>query len=111
MNSLRSTPRTTRAWPLATAFYGLLGALTLAHAPSFIGVVALVVWLGATFKMTRDPGQVLFVALAVGGVAAVAKVLTGVSSPALGILSGVIACVAIYFVHDHKPTRRRQTQL
>lgn len=58
--------------------------------------------MATSFFLARDPGQVLFVALAVGGVAALAKALSGASSTLLVIPFGLIACATIYVVHDRR---------
>jgi hypothetical protein len=89
------------AWPLAAAFYGSLCVVALAGGPAALGVLSLVVWLGAVVLFNRDPSRVLFAALVVGGAAALRGDVAGLSHPGLSVPVSVVACLVIYLSHDH----------
>jgi hypothetical protein len=91
------------AWPLAAGFYGGLCVVALTDAPAAVGVLLLVVWLGAVAAFNRDPARVLFTALVVGGAAALMRDVAGLSGPVLSLPLAVVACLAIYLSHDYTP--------
>lgn len=86
------------------AAYAGLVVVSVADAPEVVGPALVVVWLVVVGLFVRDPGRVLFAALAVGGAAGLLKATTGAHGDLLGAFTGIVACLAIYVSHDRPPS-------